>query len=216
MDAAKLQDRIYVGYAKAAKRIGYVYDVYRPASAANPLTAKVASLNASFSAQEWTYTKANLPSKPFWYCLMDGRETQLGDYLVYGQSVHFIAGMQSELPILTVECNARVWVTRPMASSGFGAQGYSCSSAHTDDYVLGTQNGAGWPASILFGSRTLRHQLLPTSADEHGYQILLPMSNPIALLAGDVITDDLARRFMVAGAERNGQLWRLDMTELHA
>ncbi|MDV6320676.1 hypothetical protein, partial [Chromohalobacter sp. HP20-39] len=93
MDAAKLQAKIYAGYAKSAKRIGYVYDVYRPASTANPLTNKVASLNASFNAQDWTYTKPNLPDKPYWYCLIDGRLTQVGDYLQRGTNLHFIAGM---------------------------------------------------------------------------------------------------------------------------
>ena len=75
MDAATLQARIYAGYAKAALRIGYVYDVWRPAGAANPLTNKVASLNASFNAQDWTYTKPNLPDKPFGYCWIDWRQT---------------------------------------------------------------------------------------------------------------------------------------------
>ncbi|MGO4151502.1 hypothetical protein [Cupriavidus sp. YAF13] len=216
MDAAKLQDRIYAGYAKAAKRIGYVYDVYRPASAADPLTAKVASLNASFSAQEWSYTRPNLPDKPYWYCLLDGRQTQVGDYVVRGPAAHFIAGMQPELPILTVECNGKVWLARPAASDAVGDVGYSGSCGHVDTPVLGTPGGPGWPASILFGGRTRRYEPLPASADEHGFQVLLPSSIPVALRAADTLTDDLGRRFLVVGAERTDQLWRIDVTEVHA
>lgn len=215
MNAAKLQAKIYAGYAKAALRIGYVYDVWRPAGAANPLTNKVASLNASFNAQDWTYTKPNLPDKPFWYCLIDGRQTQIGDYLQRGASTHFIAGMQDELPILTVECDAQVWVTRTTTPSGVGAVGYSGKCAAEDTYVLGTKGGQGWPASILFGGRTRKHDVLPTSSDEQGYVILLPASVPITLGAADIILDDMGRRFQVGGAQRTDQGWKLNVSEVH-
>ncbi len=215
MDAAKLQAKIYAGYAKSAKRIGYVYDVYRPASTANPLTNKVASLNASFNAQDWTYTKPNLPDKPFWYCLIDGRQTQIGDYLRRGSSTHFIAGMQDQLPILTVECDAQVWVTRTTAPSGVGAVGYSGKCATEDTYVLGTKGGQGWPASILFGGRTRKHDVLPTSSDEQGYVILLPATVPITLGSADIILDDMGRRFQVGGAQRTDQGWKLNVSEAH-
>lgn len=217
MDAAKLQDRIYAGYAKAAKRIGYVYDVYRPAAAADPLTAKVASLNASFSAQEWTYTRPNLPEKPYWYCLIDGRQTQVGDYLVRGDTVYFIGGMQDNLPILAVGCNRRVWVTRPPAQTGVGNVGYSGLCAGDDEFVLGSPGGAGgWPCAELFGGRTRSHESLPASGDEHGFRIWLPVSVPIVLASGDILIDDLGRRFSIGGAERSEQMWRLDLTEVHA
>lgn len=215
MDAAKLQGKIYSGYAKAAKRIGYVYDVYRPASAADPMTTKVASLNASFSAREWTYTKANLPDRPYWYCLMDGRETAVGDYLVRGQTIYFVAGMQSELPILAVQCNGSVWMSRQASADQVGDVGYGGSCEHTDTPVIGTPGGPGWPASILFGGRTRRYEPLPASADEHGFRILLPASIPAVVRAADMLTDDLGRRFQVAGAERTEQLWQLDVTEVH-
>ncbi|MBO4120281.1 hypothetical protein J5T34_05945 [Cupriavidus gilardii] len=215
MDAAKLQGKIYSGYAKAAKRIGYVYDVFRPTSAADPLTKKVASLNASFSAREWTYTKANLPDRPYWYCLIDGGQTAVGDYLVRDQNVYFVAGMQSELPILAVQCNGSVWMSRPATDDQVGDVGYGGSCAHTDTPIIGTPGGAGWPASILFGGRTRRYEPLPASADEHGFRILLPASIPTVVRAADMLTDDLGRRFQVAGAERTEQLWQLDVTEVH-
>lgn len=217
MDAAKLQTKIYAGYAAAAKRIGYVYDVYRPAAAADPLTAKVASLNASFSAQEWTYTRPNLPDKPYWYCLIDGRLTQVGDYLVHGQNIYFIGGMQDNLPILTVGCNRRVWVTRPAAQSAVGNVGYSGMCASEDTFVLGSAGGVGgWPAAELFGGKTRTHAELPASGDEHGFRIWLPASVPIVPQSGDIVIDDLGRRFSIGGAEATEQMWRLDVTEVHA
>lgn len=217
MDAAKLQDKIYAGYGKAAKRIGYVYDVYRPASAADPLTAKVASLNASFSAQEWSYTRPNLPEKPYWFCLIDGRYTQVGDYLVRGENVYFIGGMQEELPILAVGCNRRVWVTRPASDDdAVGDVGYGGLCATEDEPVLGSPGGAGgWPCAELFGGKTRTHAELPASGDEHGFRIWLPVSVPIVITSGDIVVDDLGRRFSVGGAERSEQMWRLDLTEVH-
>ncbi len=217
MDAAKLQDKIYAGYAKAAKRIGYVYDVYRPAGAADPLTVKVASLNASFSAQEWTYTRPNLPEKPYWYCLIDGRQTQVGDYLVRGENVYFIGGMQENLPILAVGCNRRIWVTRPASDDdAVGDVGYGGLCAGDDVPVLGSPGGAGgWPCAELFGGKTRTHAELPASGDEHGFRIWLPVSVPIVIASGDIVIDDLGRRFSVGGAERSEQMWRLDLTEVH-
>lgn len=216
MDAAKLQDRIYAGYSKAAKRIGYVYDVYRPAAAADPLTTKVTSLNASFSAQEWTYTRPNLPEKPYWYCLIDGRQTQVGDYLVRGDQIYFIGGMQDNLPILAVGCNRKVWVTRPAASSAVGNVGYSGLCAGDDDFALGSPGGAGgWPCAQLFGGKTRTHAELPASGDEHGFRFWLPVSVPITLQSCDILIDDLGRRFSVGGAEATEQMWRLDVTEVH-
>lgn len=217
MDAAKLQTKIYSGYAKAAKRIGYVYDVYRPAAAADPLTAKVASLNASFSAQEWSYTRPNLPDKPYWYCLIDGRQTRVGDYLVKGSTIYFIGGMQDNLPILAVECNRKAWVTRPPASAAVGNVGYSGLCATSDTFVLGSAGGAGgWPCAELFGGKTRTHAELPASGDEHGFRFWLPVSVPITIQSGDVVIDDLGRRFSVGGAELSDQMWRLDVTEVHA
>lgn len=217
MDAAKLQDKLYAGYGKAAKRIGYVFDVYRPAGAADPLTAKVASLNAAFNALEWKWMRAGLPEKPYWYCLIDGRQTQLGDYLVRGEQIYFVGGMQDNLPIVAVECNRRIWVTRP-ASGGdaVGDVGYSGVCATDDEVVLGSPGGAGgWPCAELFGGKTRTHAELPASGDEHGFRIWLPVSVPIVIASGDIVVDDLGRRFSVGGAERSEQMWRLDLTEVH-
>lgn len=217
MDAAKLQGKLYAGYGKAAKRIGYFYDVFRPAGAADPMTAKVASLNASFSAQEWSYTRPGLPEKPVWYCTADGRLLQNGDYLVRGEQIYFIGGMQDNLPIVAVECNRRIWVTRAASDdNAVGAVGYSGVCATDDDVVLGSPGGAGgWPCAELFGGKTRTHAELPASGDEHGFRIWLPVSVPIVIASGDIVIDDLGRRFSVGGAERSEQMWRLDLTEVH-
>jgi hypothetical protein len=216
MDAAKLEAKIFGGYAKAAKRIGYVYDVFRPAGAADPLTVLVASQNAAFSALEWTFKRAGLPEKPCWYCVSDGRLLQVGDYLVRGRSIYFIGGMQSILPIIAVECNRRIWVQRPPVPSGVGAVSYSGVCAGDDDIVLGSPGGAGgWPAAELFGGKTRTHAELAASGDEHGFRFWLPVSVPIVIASGDIIVDDLGRRFSVGGAELTEQMWRLDVTEVH-
>ncbi|AVA33362.1 hypothetical protein [Cupriavidus metallidurans] len=217
MDAATLQSRIYAGYGKAAQRIGYVHNVYRPSGAGNPLATVLTTLNAAFSAQEWTFTRPNLPDKPYWYALVDGTLLQMGDYLQRaGGSTYFIAGLQSELPILAVECNRTVWVTRPAAPSAVGNVGYSGQCDHVDSYLIGVSGGAGWPASILFGGKTRTHAELPASGDEHGFRIMLPVSAPVTLQAGDTIADDLGRRYIIGGAELTDQMWRIDATEVHA
>jgi hypothetical protein len=217
MDAATLQSRIYAGYGKAALRIGYVHNVYRPSGASNPLATVLTTLNAAFSAQEWSFTRPNLPDKPYWYALVDGTLLKVGDYLQRaGGSTYFIAGMQSELPILAVECTRTVWVTRPAAPTGVGNVGYSGPCVSNETYVLGSSVGPGWPASILFGRKTRTHAELPASGDEHGFRIMLPVSVPVTLQSGDMLHDDLGRLYVVGGAVLTDQSWMVDATEVHA
>ncbi|WAL81483.1 hypothetical protein OYT13_16720 [Pandoraea sp. XJJ-1] len=223
MDATTLQNRIYAGYAQAAKRLGLTYAQYRPASAANPLAVQQGTLLAALNAEDMTYGKPNRYGNPVWYGLFDGRLTQAGDYLVGAGGTFFIASQQLHLPIQCVECNVTVRVSRVATPAGVGAVGYGgpCGEpgAAGDNYLIGDATGAGWPASILlFGQREKSISGLPSSSQQIGWRILLPKSVPqsVIIQASDTVSCSLGRRYVVQGAELTDMGWRLTTTELHA
>lgn len=215
MDGATLQARIYAGYGKAALRIGQQYAQYRPSGAGNPLESSLASLYVSFNAEDMLYGRPNKYGKPTWYALLDGTKTQPGDYLTGPGGTFFIAAQQQALPVLAVECNAKVRISRMAAPTAAGAVGYGgvVESAAVD--VLGSA-AAGWPASVLIGGRSDKIVSTAMSVKSSGWQILLPPSVPIAIAQGDVLHDDMGRRYAVYAAELTDLGWRLNANEEHA
>lgn len=215
MDGATIQAKVYAGYGKAAQRVGFDYDLYRPAGADKPLVAPVATIKASFT-QALKYTRPNEYGDPTWHVLSDGRQMQVGDYLLRaGAETHFVAAMQKLLPILCVECNRSIKITRQQAQTAVGAIGYGGSVPSQEVDVLGAP-GAFWPASILFGGKRQQGVGLPAGVQNVGWLILLPPSVPITIKSSDIVTDDLGRRYAVVGAELTDLGWRLNTHEVHS
>lgn len=207
MDAAKLQGKIYSGYDKAARRIGYVVDQFRPSTAANPLSPanKLRSFNASFNAEDMTYSKPNKYGSPRWYGLFDGRLTQVGDYLKSPQDgTFFIAAQQTALPILCIDCNRTINVLRPQQETGIGAQPYG-GDISTNETQIMTQ----WPASILQGTKGEKSEsALPGDVRMAWWIILLPYWAGVVLRSDDIITDELNRRYVLSSVELSDLGWR--------
>lgn len=208
MDAATLQARIYSGYAKAAKRIGYTTAHYRPSSASNPIAAgnKLTDLFASFNAEDMGYRKANKYGHPTWFGLFDGSLTQVGDYLTNAQDgTFFIAAQQTALPILLVSCNRTIDVMRPQQQAGVGALGYGGNTAATESPLM-----TGWPAAVLQGPKGEKNEVgLPGDVKTPWWSILLPSFPGVVLRSGDIVADDLQRRYVIGSAELTDLGWRL-------
>jgi hypothetical protein len=224
MDATLLQKKIYGGYASAALRVGPVYSLYRPGAAAgDPIVPAnlVAALPASFNAEDMAYARPRGYGKAAWYCLADGTQLRVGDYLVNGAGTYFIAAMQATLPILAVQCNRRVRIARMPNADGAGYQGYSgvVQSEEIDALGTGGADGSfasGWPASVLQGGGADGASLLPSGVKQAGVEILLPASAPVTISESDVIQDDLGRDYAIAGAELSPLGWRIVASEEHA
>jgi hypothetical protein len=219
MNAQQIHAKIYAGRAKAALRLGLDYNVFRPISAADPLTNQVATIKAAFNAGDNSYKSPNMPGDPFWYGDFDGRVTQAGDYLVHPDSpldIKYIAAQQLLLPIICIDCNRTIRVTRTQAQSAVGATGYSGACDHVDADVLGSATGnTGWPASVLFGGRAEIGANLPGSVKQAGWRIMLPPSTPAVVHHADILTDDLGRRYVVQASEQSDIGWRIQATEMH-
>ncbi len=214
MDGTTLQGKVYAGYAKAALRVGLSCSHYRPLAATSAVIAvanQLTSLTASFNAEDMTYGRPNKYGKATWYCLADGTQLQVGDYLVQPSgSTFFIAGMQPLLPILVVECNRIVNVYRPQQQPGFGAQGYGGNT------VAGqTQTVAQFPASILQGTKGEKSiTALPGDVRMPWWAVLMPIIPGATIETDDIITDDLSRRYVVSSAELTDLGWRITAAEV--
>lgn len=217
MDGATLQAKIYRGYAKAAQKIGQSFNLFRPLSAAAPLGNQVGTVSAALdSAPSYGFKSPNEYGDPTWFALVDDATTQTGDYLINASGTYFIAGKQFLLPVIAVECNRSVRISRQTTSSAVGAVGYSGVTAAAESIILGAP-GALWPASILFGGKQQAGLGLPAGGKQSGWRILLPVSVPasVILTASDIVSDDLGRRYVIDGAELTDLGWRVNANELH-
>jgi hypothetical protein len=206
VDSVKLQKKVYAGYAKAALRIGPVFSLFRPSDPLNPLGfGPIATLNASFNAEDMAYGRPNKYGKPTWYCLVDGTQTQVGDYLINATQTFFIAAMQPILPILAVDCNRTINVLRPQQQTGLGAVGYGGDIDANETPLM-----TGWPASVLQGTKGEKNEVnLPGDVRNPWWQILMPAFPGVVLQSADIITDDIGRRYIVSSAELTDLGWRM-------
>ena len=216
MDGATIQAKIYAGRGKAALRMGRDCSVYRPLTAAAPLGNLAATIKAAFNSGNSNYKAPNLPGDALWFADLDGRITQPGDYLirVFDGDTFFIANQQELLPIVVVECNRQLKITREVPVAAVGAVGYSGMQPAQETDVLGT-TGALWPCSILLGGRSQAALNLPADVRQSGWRIMLPPSVPISIKAGDIATDDLGRRYAIEAAEQTDFGWRINAQEVH-
>ncbi|MDE1139969.1 hypothetical protein [Paraburkholderia tropica] len=205
MDSAKLQQKVYSGYAKAAKRIGPPYDQYRPANPLDPFQGgPLQTLYASFNAEDMTYGRPNKYGKATWYCLVDGSQTQVGDYLINGDKTYFIAAQQTILPILAVECNRTINIFRPQQQTAAGLNPYGGTIDSNQTELM-----SGWPASVLQGTKGDKEgAVLPGDVRLPWWAILLPAYPGVTLLTADIITDDINRRYIISSAELTDLGWR--------
>lgn len=209
MDAATLQARIYSGYAKAAFRTGYVFDVYRPASAVNALAPanKVASLNAVFSVRgDKGFAKTPGYKDQLWDGQFDATNLQVGDYLTNPQhGTYFIAAREDFLPLMCVRCNHVLDVVTAPEPSGVGALPYSGTTAGGETPVM-TQ----FPGSVMYQQRGRASEVgLPMDLPSPFFEILLPAVDGVTLRTSDTIKDDLGQRFTVSASELSILGWRL-------
>jgi len=208
MDGATLQARVNAGYGKAAQRIGLPHDLYRPVSPTSPTPLdpvnKLTTLPAHFRVDD-KFARPNVYGKPLWLAYVDGSQLQVGDYLSGAAGIKFIAAMQPLLPILCVECNRTLTITRPVPTTQVGAIDSYNGQSSADTTLM-----AGWPCSILAGTKGDRNEVgLPGDVRTPYWAILLPAWPGLVLNNADAATDDLGRRYIISTAELTDLGWRM-------
>lgn len=212
MDGTTIQKRIWTGYARSAAVLGSPCQFYRPSAGTTPAiwtdpsTHKLNNLlftrNVSLNAEDMKYGRPNKYGKPTWYALVDGCSLQPGDYFTGPQGAFFIAALQSLLPILAVECNRAITLYRVPPQTAVGAGGYSGMQNETA-YVSGV------PCSILQGAKGEKNDAnLPADVRTPWWAILMPAAVG-NILYGDLIVDDLGKRYIVSSAELTDLGYRL-------
>lgn len=215
MDGATAQAKVWAGYAKSAAVLGSSYSFYRPSAGSTPTVWKTGntlnnllfSQNVSLNAEDMKYGKPKKYAKATWYALTDGTNLKPGDYFVGAQGTFFVAALQSLLPILAVECNRTVSIYRVSPQTAVGAGNYSGMTTQNEvAYITGA------PCSILQGTRGEKNEAdLPGDVRAPWWAILIPGAVG-SVLYGDLIIDDLGRRFIVSLAELTSLGYRLTAT----
>jgi hypothetical protein len=110
------------------------------------------------------------------------------------------------LPILVVECNRTVNITRPQVQTAYGAvSDYEGTTAANETPLM-----SGWPASVLQGTKGEKGGVaLPGDVRDAWCAVLLPEAPGVILRAGDLIADELGRRYIVSSAELTDLGWRI-------
>jgi hypothetical protein len=211
MDPAVLQDRIYRGLNAAARTIGTDTDAYRPSGIADPLAPanRYLRLRAAFTARDNKFAHPNAYGDALWYGVFDAAYTRIGDYLVQGNTVWFVAAQQRLVPVLCVQTNRVISFARPAAPSATGVNTYGGVLNETNQELL-----TNWPASVL-GAAGRGHPSaeLPSDSSVAYWTVLLPAIEGVTLLASDLMTDDLGRSAVVAGSELSELGWRLTVKQ---
>lgn len=205
VDFARVQNRIYYGYSKAAQRLGTSHAVYRSTDGNNPIQSGNLIGNQLISVdQNLKYTSVKKYGDPVWQFLPeDGLSLKNYDYLVGASVTYFIADVVSDdrlSPPICVECNGVITITRPSNESTLtpGKNNYQ-QLPLTQPQII-----TGCPVSILqFGRFDASTMKLPTSVRLPMYSINLPEFNNILIKPGDLIEDDNGRRLAVLSAERS-------------
>jgi hypothetical protein len=208
MDGRKLQDRIHFGLGRSARYLGQWADAFRPAGAFNPLDKqnRYLRLPAAFLSAKGSEVRTNAYGEPLWNGVFDASYTRVGDYVVLGPRIFFIASQEPLLPVLCVCANRTISFARPNAQGSTGANAYGGYTSSGSTILMD-----GWPASVLAESRTSASIAgLPINLGAPYWSILVPSVDKVILSPGDLVADDLGRTAVITGSELTGLGWRIN------
>jgi len=186
-------------------------DAYRPCGPSDPLspTNRFIRLHAAFSTPRGGFSRANPYGSALWYGHFDGKYTRPGDYLRQRDRLFFVAAQQDLLPILCVETNRWLTISRPSTVPGPGGPAYGGLTASTTIPLL-----TNWPASVI-GAAGAGHPDagLPTDGTVPYWTALLPAWEGVVLSPSDLVSDDLGRNAVISASELTALGWRLTLKQ---
>lgn len=211
MSGSTIRDYIYGGYAVAAGVLGDAYQQFRPQSLGAVLAPAnyLGTINAAFDGTPaFQFAATAAYGKPIWYVLIDGRQTQPGDYFVGAAGTFYIASQQPTEPIMAILCPRVISVRRPAANTGLGAQPYG-GDIEVDEVPIITQ----WPAAVMQGTKGEKGDTtLPGDVRLPWFDVRVAALNggvgDAEVQTSDIIYDDLGRRFKISSPEITNLGWR--------
>lgn len=205
VDFARVRNRIYYGYGKAARKLGTTHAIYRSSSPITPIQVSTFVKNTLISLDaDFRYDKARKYGDVTWQLLPeDGLTLQNYDYMVSSDGINYyivdIASVDRLSPPLCIECNAIISIKRPTNSLTPGTNSYQ-------EFQIsgGTQIALNCPASIIEHARMEVIPIkIPTSVKLPFYEIGMPiLGSSMQINVGDIVTDDSGRQMAVMSAER--------------
>src|SRR5579872_3147802 len=201
VDFARIQNRIYYGYGKAAIRLGTEHSIYRSPDGINPIQENnfIGTQLVSMD-QDYKYTKQKKYGDAVWQILPeDGLSLNNYDFLVGPTITYYIVDIHPDdrlSPPLVVECNATINLIDPKNSLSAGTNSYQ--QLKTGNPIL-----LNCPCSILQYTRFASNNMkLPSSVPLPHYEISLPDFDDVFIKTGQLIYDTNGRKFAVINAER--------------
>ncbi|HTR16511.1 MAG TPA: hypothetical protein VMI52_05690 [Acetobacteraceae bacterium] len=205
MDGTVVQDRIARGAGIAARRLGTVYDVYRPCGVDAPLAPgnRVVRLSAAFLSEDGRVRKPSGYARAAWFGMFDYAYTRPGDFLSGAAGVFFVARQALLEPAICVLTNRVLGFSRPAAANAVGVNAGYGGVTRTGSVAL----GSGWAASVLASGGGERGTL-PSDQRAPQWDALLP-ALPFSPRPADLVTDEAGRGYGVVSAEESEMGWRL-------
>ena len=203
-----LSDKVSRGLGRAARVTGQSTDAYRPTDTGDPLrlTNRYLRMPASFTRPALRTVRAGGYGEALWQGVFDATATQPGDYLVRADgAIWFVAARPSIQAPLCVRTLRRLSFARPSGPVSAGANAYGGVARSTASGVL-----TNWPAAVAApGAMGQTELATATAVQQVVWSVLLPPLEWLALLSGDMMTDDLGRAGVVEIAEYTELGWRL-------
>jgi hypothetical protein len=210
MDGELLQEKVYVGYAKAAERVGLSFGIYRSSDGIDPLNIANYLYDLPVSAtQNWKYNAPNKFSGSTWLLVVDGLQVEVSDYLVRNGVVYYVAGKQHLLPILGVRCDRKITVEVaeiPIEGTK-GRVGYSAMNVPPENKRIIVQD---CPCSFIIGSKGEQSKVdIPTDTKMPWYAVYIPYFVDKHIPEGAFIRDEFDQEYQVSGNQRSDIGWKL-------
>lgn len=186
-----IQQKINKGYNIAAKHLGTKFGHFRPQNT-GPVLENINLVQEVFLApdkdSEFGFGQPIGFKADTYFALLDLTLVQIGDYLWdFGNYTFYVVNIEPLKPALLVRCSNTITVYRPASSNGYGGD--------TGPQTLLT----GWPCSVQPGAKGERNvSMLPESVRAPWTTIHLPFFPGTIIRYGDIIVDELGRRFAVS------------------
>ena len=203
VDYARIQNRIYYGYGKAAIRLGTTNSIYRSSNGINPIqSGNLIGAQLIGFDQDYKYTKARKYGDMTWQFLpQNGLALEVYDYLVGSEFTYFIVDVIPDgrlSPPLCVECNDSISIFSP--SNAPLVAGSNPIQQFTNYGATLVQNA---PVALLEHTRFDTNNLkLPTSVKLPMYEITMPDFDDIEIMPGHFLIDSIGRRMVIISAEQ--------------